>query len=104
MILTKQNFTASTVVSIRLSSGDEIVASFVEMDALTVTVKNPLIIKTVKGPNGQDIVGIEPFMLGIERNTSVPISRNSVAVIIKTHDMLTNDYLNMMAAGEKLTQ
>jgi hypothetical protein len=42
--------------------------------------------------------------LGIERNTSVPISRNSVAVIIKTHDMLTNDYLNMMAAGEKLTQ
>lgn len=102
MIIQKQSFTPSTVVSIRLSSGDEIVASFIEMDALTVTVKNPLIIKTVKGVNGEDIVGVEPFMLGIERNVPVPISRSSVSVIIKTHDMLTNDYLNMMAAGENL--
>jgi hypothetical protein len=102
MILSKQTFNPSTVVSIRLSSGDEIVASFIEMDALNVTVKNPLVIRTVKGANGQDIVGVEPFMLGIERHAPVIISRSSVSVIIKTHDMLTNDYLNMMAAGEKL--
>lgn len=101
MIISKQNFNPSTVVSILLSSGEEIVATFVEMDALTVTIKNPLVIKTIKGANGQDVVGIEPFMLGIERDASVPISRHSVAVIIKTHDMLTNDYLNMMAAGQK---
>jgi hypothetical protein len=101
MILSKHTFTPSTVVSVRLTSGDEIVASFVDMDALTVTVKNPLVIKTVKNANGDDVVTIEPFMLGIERNAFVPISRNSVSVIIKTHDMLTNDYINMITAGEK---
>lgn len=101
MIVNKQSFNPSTVVSLRLTSGDEIVASFVEMDAISITIKNPLIIKTVKGQNGEDIVAIEPFMLAIERNVPVPITRSSVSVIIKTHDMLTNDYLNMMAAGEK---
>lgn len=96
MIIQKQTFNPSTVVSIRLTSGDEIVASYVDMDALTILVKNPLVIRVT--PEGT--VGVDPFMFGIERNAVVPISRSSVTVIIKTHDLLTNDYLNMINAGE----
>jgi hypothetical protein len=67
------------VVSIKLSSGEEMIANLVRETADAVTVTKPLML--VAGEKG---MGLAPYMFTISLDTKIDLKLNNVICIVKT--------------------
>lgn len=82
---------ANDVVSLKLTSSEEIVAKFVAENADGYILKNPLSI----GVQHTGDVGASFFMLGYDKTKDITIRKPAVVSIIKSSPQLTTDYIKM---------
>jgi hypothetical protein len=79
------------IISIRLISSEEVVAKFIKQDEHYIHIKNPLTLSV--GPDGK--VAVSTFMLGVEKDVTIPMARNAVTCFVKSQQNLTADYIRM---------
>jgi hypothetical protein len=84
------------IISIRLISSEEVVAKFIKQDDHYIHIKNPLTLSV--GPDGK--VAVSTFMLGVEKDVTIPMARNAVTCFVKSQANLTTDYIRMTTGLE----
>jgi len=78
---------ANDTVSIKLMSGEEIVARFIEHDSDYITVQRPMAI--VNLPSG---VGLGPFIFTVPQHGEYKIVKNNVVTWAKTEVNMAKKY------------
>lgn len=79
---------AGEVVSLKLISGEEILAKLVEETATEYKISKPLVLSV-----GQQGLGMIPLMFTIDPEKDIKISKSSVIVICNTDKQFANQYL-----------
>lgn len=76
------------VVSIKLSSGEEMVARLEKEDKDHIVIKKPLML--VAGDSG---AGLAPFMFTVDQEAKVKLRLNTIICIVKTAKDATDTYI-----------
>lgn len=87
MLLNKSR-AAGDVVTIKLSSGEELIARYEEETATGVKISKPMVLSmTPKGP------GLMPYLFTVSPENTIVIMHNAVIVIADTDKDFANQYL-----------
>lgn len=88
-MLVDAGFKANDVVSIKLSTGEEVISRFDSKDDSTYTIKQPMVI--LAGPQG---LGMQPFMFSAGQDTAFTLSAKNVICAAKTETELAKQYIS----------
>ena len=83
------NYKKGDIISIKLVTGEEVVAKFEEETDTDITVNKPMSLQV--GPQG---VGISQFMLTMDMNSKITISKQNCLVITQTRKEMADEYVN----------
>ncbi len=87
-MLINKGHSAGDVVTIKLSSGEELIARFEGDDASGYKISKPMVLSmTPKGP------GLMPYLFTVSPDTTITVSYNTVTVIATTDKDFGNQYL-----------
>jgi hypothetical protein len=75
------------IVSLKLTSGEEVVARLEEQSASTIVLHKPMVLIA-----GQQGLGLAPFMFSVSPDAKFKINNNSVTCTIKTEKELASQY------------
>jgi hypothetical protein len=94
-MLVKKLFNPSDVLTIKLSSGEEIIAKFVSENDRDVVVVKPLTmtLMQVPGQPGQGAVAFVPFMLGIAEDSEISLNRANIVAIAHAQKAAASGYI-----------
>ena len=84
------NFQENTVYTIKLNSGEELIAKVLRQDATTVYVNEPASI--APGPKGMQLM---PSMFTADPSKSVRVNTNSIAMYCETDEEVRMKYIEM---------
>jgi hypothetical protein len=87
-MLINKGITAGEVVTIKLTSGDEIVARFIEDTANGYKISRPTMITVT--PQG---LGLVPYAFTVPSDTEIVIRDHAVAMIAATEKQFADQYL-----------
>jgi|TARA_B110001454_G_scaffold209849_1_gene223766 hypothetical protein len=87
-MLIELNNKKGNIISIKLVTGEELVARFEEETDTDITVDKPMSLQI--GPQG---VGITQFMLTMDMNSKVTISKHNCLVIATTRKEMSDQYI-----------
>ena len=76
-------------VSIKLSSGEEIIARLEEETGDTIILRKPLMVAAT-----QQGLGLAPFMFTVEPDAKIPLASKNVLCIVKTMDDMAKQYIS----------
>ena len=76
------------VVSLKLSSGEEIIGALEEENAKAFVLKKPLMVAAT-----QQGLGLAPFMFTVSPDSKVPVNANSVLCVVKTDKDMASQYI-----------
>ena len=83
----------SDVITLKLSSGEEIISRVVERDETTITLDRPNMIGLAPGPDGQVGIQLMPWVASNQDSKEVKVSLAHVVAEIVPHDELEKGYL-----------
>lgn len=86
-MLIEKPITKNDTVSIKLTSGEEVIACFIEETDTKLTVEKPATI--AQGPQG---MGIVPWMI-TSKTEKISLNRNSVVAYTVTEDEIAKAYI-----------
>ena len=87
-MLIELNHKKGDIISIKLVTGEELVARFEEETDTHITIDKPMSLQV--GPQG---VGISQFMLTMEMDTTVTLSKHNCIVIAPTRKEMSDQYI-----------
>lgn len=87
-MLINKGVTSGEVVTIKLTSGEELVARLDEEKDTHYSLSKPMVITV--GPNG---LGLLPYMFTVAKDKSVNLSKSNVNVIVSTDKQFADQYL-----------
>ena len=87
-MLIELNYKKGDIISIKLVTGEELVARFEEETDTDITVDKPMSLQI--GPQG---VGISQFMLTMDMDSKVTISKHNCLVIAQTRKEMSDQYI-----------
>ena len=87
-MLIELNYKKGDIISIKLVTGEELVARFEEETDTNITVDKPMSLQI--GPQG---VGITQFMLTMDMDSKVTISKHNCLVIALTRKEMSDQYI-----------
>lgn len=80
--------TAGSVITLKLSSGEELIARYEEENAHGYKISKPMVLSmTPKGP------GLMPYLFTVSPDTAIVINYTSVMVVADTDKDFANQYL-----------
>lgn len=95
MLLDKPTVT-STVMSVRLQTGEELVGRFVSEDDNVIVLNKILSVAIQQTRNGEAAIGFGPFMLSVDEDAQVPLYKNKMLVPPqKSRKDLADKYLEL---------
>ena len=87
-MLIEKRFTDGDVVSLKLTSGEEILGRFVKEDMVTITLSKPLMIAmTPKGP------AMAPVMMTVNPESDLTFNKSSVIVSANCYKEIADQYV-----------
>jgi len=87
-MLIEAPYATGDVVSVRLSSGEEIVGKLLDDNDKTIKLKQPLsAIMSEKG------LAMLPFMLTVDPEKDLTVSKNQIVITAKSHKEVADHYL-----------
>ena len=87
-MLIEKRFTDGDVVSLKLTSGEEILGRFVKEDMVTITLSRPLMIAmTPKGP------AMAPVMMTVNPESDLTFNKSSVIVSANCYKEIADQYV-----------
>jgi len=72
------NFAVGEIVTLKLITGEEILAKVVESTETSITLNKPLTLVLAGGHSGQGMVAMAPFMLGITDDTNLTFDSSKI--------------------------
>jgi hypothetical protein len=87
MLLEKKGFNEGDVVSMKLSSGEELVAKFVSEDSDSYKIE-----KTLMLAMSQKGLGMAPYMMTVNPDSKLNINKRSVIVIAQSDSDIAAQY------------
>lgn len=87
-MLVESQLTKDEVVSIKLTSGEELVARFETSSDNTYNVKHPMLLIA-----RQDGLGLAPFMFSVKPDDVFKLSAANVLCVMKTESELAKQYM-----------
>ena len=81
-------YKTNDTITIKTTSGDEVVARFVEENDKTITVSKPLALMAT-----QQGMGLAPFAFTIAQDAKVPINKSTVMFVCKTEPETAKQYM-----------
>lgn len=87
-MLIEQPFKKGDTVSLKLNSGDELVATF--EDDVDKGYKLTKVTSLSATPQG---VALVPFMFTVDPEVVVTLNKNSILCIVRTHDEMATQYI-----------
>ena len=88
-MLIDKGVTIGEVVTIKLTSGEELVAKLVEEQANTYKVSKPLVLSM-----NQKGMGMIPYLFTVNPDKDIKINKNTIVVIETTESDFANQYLS----------
>lgn len=76
------------VVSIKFSSGEEIVTKLIQQDSTSVTVSKPLSLTAT-----QQGMGLTPFMFTVDPEANFKLNSSAIMCITKTQEEMAKNYI-----------
>lgn len=80
--------TENTPVTIKTTSGDEVVARYISEDKETITITKPLAL--VAAQNG---MGLAPYAFTVSLETKIKLYKNAVVFMAKTEEQMAQTYI-----------
>lgn len=77
------------IYSLKLNSGEELVAKLIEKADDFYTISNPVSV----GPNPKGGLGLVPSMFTVEQDSNVRLNTNSVALVANTDETVKTKYI-----------
>jgi hypothetical protein len=87
-MIIEQPFKANDTVTIKTTSGDEIVARFVQEDSTTITILKPLALMAT--PQG---IGLGPFAFTVDPDAKLKLNKSTVVFVAKTESQMAGQYM-----------
>lgn len=87
-MLINKGVSPGEVVTIKLTSGEEIVAKLILENATILKVTNPVVL--AMGAQGVSMI---PYLITVDRDKEVSLNRNSVVVLEITEKTAANQYI-----------
>jgi len=87
-MIIEQPITENTPVTIKTTSGDEVVARFVSEDEKTITVLKPLALMAT--PEG---MGLAPFAFTVPMDAKLKLYKSAIVFIAKTDSQMATQYM-----------
>jgi len=76
------------VVSIKLSTGDEVVGKLLSEDDNQIVLSKPLALTAT-----QQGMGLVPFMFTVDQESKFPFNKQLVLIIMKTEQEMSSNYI-----------
>lgn len=80
--------TKGDVVTLKLSSGEEVIARFEKEKPEGIEVSKPMALSV--SPQG---IGLMPFMFTLSRDSNITIKSSNITVIVNTDDEFAKQYM-----------
>lgn len=87
MLLEKSSFTENDVVSLRLSSGEELVGKYISEDKDTVKLE-----KVIMLAMSQKGIGMAPYMMTVNPDSKINVNKNLIVVIAESDKEIASQY------------
>lgn len=87
-MLIDKGVTAGEVVTIKLTSGEELVAKLVEETAIHYKLSRPLVLSM--GPKG---IGMVPYLFTVSPDKDIQLNKSTVTVIAVSDKEFSNQYI-----------
>lgn len=81
-------FKSGDTVSLKLNSGEEVVARLEEDADSILKVSKPLMLTAT-----QDGVGLAPFMFTVGTDQPIALNKNSILCVVKTEENMASQYI-----------
>lgn len=88
-MLIEMPYKIGDTISLKLTSGEEVVARLEEETDKLVVLKKPLMLAAM-----QQGMGLAPFMFTISPDAKISIDKNKVVCIVKTIDEMSKQYIS----------
>lgn len=88
-MLIDKGVTPGEVITIKLTSGEELVAKLVEENSDHIKVTRTMVLTA--GPNGLAMV---PYLFTVEQDKEIKMSRNTITVIAPTMKAAADQYIS----------
>lgn len=101
MLIVNNSKYNNKIVSIKLITGEEIMALVVNDESSLINVKNPLLLVMMTDESTQGMVAFAPWILGAEDSAVIEINKNSVIAITEARSDALDQY--RIAVGDDTT-
>jgi hypothetical protein len=87
-MIIERPYKVNDVVSIKLSSGEELVGKLIDENPETVTLSKPLMLSmTQKG------MGLAPYMFTVNPETNITFNEKNIITLTKTMETMAKQYI-----------
>ena len=87
-MLISKGIAVGEVVTIKTTSGEELVAKLVEENPMAVTVSKPLVLTAA-----QKGIALVPYLFTTDPDANITINRSSIIVLAATHKDASDTYI-----------
>ncbi len=88
MLLEKQGFKENDVVSLRLSSGEELIGKFLSEDDKSIKLEKVLMLAM-----SQKGIGMAPYMITVNPDSKINLNKNQIIVIAESDKEIASQYI-----------
>jgi hypothetical protein len=87
-MLISKGIAIGEVVTIKTSSGEELVAKLIEDGPMSITVSKPLVLTA-----GQKGIALVPYLFTTDPDSNITIAKGSIIVLAPTHKDAADQYI-----------
>lgn len=99
MLIEKESNLQDKVVTMKLVSGEEILARCIEHDKKNIKIKQPIVLVVdsprQKGTNGQTRVTFEPWMLSLGPSQPITLRNDHIVYMAEAGENANREYLKV---------
>lgn len=99
MLLEKSKYTEGDVITLKLSSGEEIIAKFVSEDITSIVVEQALMLAM-----SQKGIGMAPYVMTVDPDTKLNFNKNLVIVTASSDKEIANQYIYQTTGIQPVTK
>jgi hypothetical protein len=88
MLLEKSKFSDGDVITLKLSSGEEIIAKYVSEDLTSITVEKALMLAM-----SQKGIGMAPYVMTVDPETKLSFNKHLVMLTAESDKDIANQYI-----------
>jgi hypothetical protein len=87
-MLIDRGVTVGEVITLKLTSGEELVAKLVEETATHYKLARPLVLTM-----GQQGIGMVPYLFTVSPEKDIPLSKSTITVVVPTDKQAADQYI-----------